>query len=72
MWEIFYYELFCLYLYLIITKTETMKTQADVIRTEIRELEKELHHAAFTKDAFSQMAIYEKILEKQSLLSNIM
>ena len=49
-----------------------MKTQADVIRTEIRELEKELHHAAFIKDAFSQMAIYEKILEKQSLLSNIM
>ncbi|MEN8805065.1 MAG: hypothetical protein ACN4EF_02275 [Wenyingzhuangia sp.] len=48
-----------------------MKTQADVIRTEIRELEKQLQHAAFTKDVFSQIAIYEKLMEKKSFLSNI-
>jgi hypothetical protein len=48
-----------------------MKTQADVLRVEIRELEKELHHAAFNKDAFSQIALYQEILEKQSILSNI-
>tara|TARA_R110002167_G_scaffold93972_1_gene251340 strand:+ start:979 stop:1128 length:150 start_codon:yes stop_codon:yes gene_type:complete len=49
-----------------------MRTQADVLRVEIRLLEKQLHHAAFTKDAFSQMALNEEILEKQSILSNIM
>tara|TARA_R110000751_G_scaffold193072_2_gene298610 strand:- start:217 stop:366 length:150 start_codon:yes stop_codon:yes gene_type:complete len=49
-----------------------MKTQADVLRVEIRFLEKQLHHAAFTNDAFSQIALNQEILEKQSILSNIM
>tara|TARA_R110000796_G_scaffold151546_1_gene268020 strand:+ start:330 stop:479 length:150 start_codon:yes stop_codon:yes gene_type:complete len=49
-----------------------MKTQADVLRVEIRLLEKQLHHAAYTKDAFSQMSLQQEIFEKQSILSNIM
>tara|TARA_R110000824_G_C15159036_1_gene671711 strand:+ start:1015 stop:1164 length:150 start_codon:yes stop_codon:yes gene_type:complete len=49
-----------------------MRTQADVLREDIKDLHRELLHARFTNDAFSQIALYDKILEKQSILSNIM
>jgi hypothetical protein len=39
---------------------------------DIKALHKELLHARFTNDAFSQIALNDKILEKQSILSNIM
>tara|TARA_R110000787_G_scaffold2497_2_gene9923 strand:- start:1692 stop:1841 length:150 start_codon:yes stop_codon:yes gene_type:complete len=49
-----------------------MRTQADVLMEDIKLLEKELLHARFDKDVFSQIALNDKILEKQSILSNIM
>tara|TARA_R110000765_G_scaffold303664_1_gene397643 strand:+ start:118 stop:267 length:150 start_codon:yes stop_codon:yes gene_type:complete len=49
-----------------------MRTQADVLRDDIKALHRELLHARFTNDAFSQIALNDKILEKQSILSNIM
>jgi len=49
-----------------------MRTQADVLIEEIKNLHKELSYARFTKDAFAQIALNDKILEKQSILSNIM
>jgi|TARA_R100000951_G_scaffold66675_2_gene56367 hypothetical protein len=48
-----------------------MRTQADVLMDDIKALNKELLHARITNDVFSQIALYDKILEKQSILSNI-
>jgi hypothetical protein len=49
-----------------------MRTQADVLRVEIRFLERELHHATFNNDGSSMETLQNKIFEKQSFLSNIM
>jgi hypothetical protein len=48
-----------------------MKTQADDLRSEIKTLEVQLHHASLYNDAFSQLQLYKELQEKKSLLDTL-
>jgi len=47
------------------------KTQADTLRSEIKELELQLQRASMHKDAFAQMDLYRELDIKKSILINI-
>ena len=49
-----------------------MITQADTLRSEIRTLEIQLHHAVLYQDAFSQMNLKNQLDDTKSTLINIM
>lgn len=48
-----------------------MRTQADVLKSEIKELESKLAYSTQHLDAFQQMSIYKEINKKRSILINI-
>lgn len=55
----------------IIIKTEIMKTQRTDLQKEIKDLEEGLKFATINSDAFTQMALYKRLVEVKSLLINI-
>ena len=48
-----------------------MRTQADVLKSEIKELESKLAYATQHLEAFQQISIYKQIEIKRSILTNI-
>jgi len=48
-----------------------MRTQADVLKSEIKELESKLAYSTQHLDAFQQISIYKQIEIKRSILTNI-
>ena len=48
-----------------------MKTQKDDLKAEVKELESKLKFATINSDAFTQMALYKRLVEVKSLLINI-
>jgi len=48
-----------------------MKTQKDDLKKEEKELESKLQFATINSDAFTQFAIYKKLMDVKSLLINI-
>ena len=48
-----------------------MKTQKDDLQKEIKDLEEGLKFATINSDAFTQMALYKRLVEVKSLLINI-
>ena len=48
-----------------------MKTQKDDLKAEIKELESKLKFAIINSDVFTQMALYNRLLDVKSLLINI-
>ena len=48
-----------------------MKTQRDDLKKEERDLEVKLKFATMNSDAFTQMALYKRLVDVKSLLINI-
>ena len=48
-----------------------MKTQKDDLKAEVKELEGKLKFATINSDAFTQVALYKRLVEVKSLLINI-
>ena len=48
-----------------------MKTQKDDLKQEVKDLEASLKFATINSDAFTQIALYKRLVEVKSLLINI-
>jgi len=58
-------------LFIINLKQTEMKTQKDDLKQEVKDLEASLKFATINSDAFTQMALYKRLLDVKSLLINI-
>ena len=52
-------------------KDKQIKTQKDDLKQEVKDLEASLKFATINSDAFTQMALYKRLLDVKSLLINI-